>query len=149
MRMIPLPNPGYFTTWSAVLIGVALVIHAVMPCHSLAAAAVVNSIVVGIAGPAVLAYGNIPGPAPSLFQSNFIYHALPMLVCVAMTGVVRKAPAAEVVGLIALFNVMWFLSGHNGQYAWEKTKTLYGVADPCWVVAIPAMQLGTLYLLRR
>ena len=149
MYSVELPNPGYFTTWSFVLIVIAMVVHCVIPCHTLVAAAVVNSIVVGVAGPAVLAYGDVPGKAKALFMSNLWYHALPMIPCFMFAKSPQSASFQDIVKVLVLFDVLWLLCYHEGQAGWGKIRKLYGVTSPSWIVAIPALQIATLCMLRR
>ena len=130
------PDAAYFTTWSAGWLVVALVLSR-LDRHLLAAAAA-NSMVVGLLGPFVLAYGGVPGAPHALSCSNAWMHALPMFV--AALAWPERCEAWRVLAYVAAFDLAWLAASDRGDRGWAKAKRLYGVRNPTWLLGVVALQ---------
>tara|TARA_B110001450_G_scaffold76664_1_gene72916 strand:- start:2473 stop:2898 length:426 start_codon:yes stop_codon:yes gene_type:complete len=137
-------HPGYFTTWSAGWLVVALLVSKLDKCFLTAAA--INSIVVGLIGPYVVAYGRIPGNASLITLSNAWMHALPMFVAALILRRVLPSCRKRVLGYLVVFDLLWLLARDEGCSGWKKAKRLYGIRNPCWVAAVVAAQFGSILL---
>jgi len=157
-RLFYTPDPRYFTAWSAAALGCALLAYAITPRHrrpalrALVLAAVVNSAVVGCMGPAVNAFGQVPGSSRALHVTNFWYHALPAAAAwIARQHLGPTAPAEQrrALHLLALLDAAWLAWPlRDGRWGWSKARHLYGIEYASWFLGVPAAQALVWRLLR-
>ena len=122
-------HPGYFTTWSAGWLVVALLVSKLDKCFLTAAA--INSIVVGLIGPYVVAVRTHPGERLAHHSqqrggcTRFPCSSPPSS-CVAVLPSCRK----RVLGYLVVFDLLWLLARDEGCSGWKKAKRLYGIPQP-------------------
>lgn len=134
----------YFTHWSTHLLIAAILLRN----EVLLAAAIANTLVVSVAGPCVLAYGNVPGDARSLHRANFFEHALPVVVAWFLRTRASRVSRWHVVAALLLFDVFWLALPlqEGGAMGFAKIRVLYGVGYE-WLMGMAALQLAAIVLM--
>ena len=142
----------YFTSWSVGFLVVSVILSII--CRSpmtlgVLAAAVANTAVVSVSGPAVLSYGEVEGTCKKQHVGNLLLHAVPMLAAFFILCVWKERGSASVhwaVGSLVVLDVAWALCPHGGRILFDKANVLYGVDGPVWSTAIALAQAATLML---
>lgn len=147
----------YFTVWSVGFLVAALVLAALLPTPvtlGLLLAAMANSLVVSVGGPAVLAFGKVPGTCKQQHTSNLLLHAAPVVlvaVLLARAGrLLTHASLGWALAALGVLDVAWALAPCRGARWDAKVRAVYGVDGPwTWAAGVVVAQLSLVALLRQ
>lgn len=151
------PDHRYFTAWSVGALGVVALAYALVRrrrpgLRAALLAVAINSATVGCMGPAVNAFGQIPGSARALHVTNFWYHAMPTAVAWfarQKLGITTPREQRHALWLLALLDAAWLAWPlRDGRRGWSKAQYLYGIDDASWLLGVPAAQTLAWRLLR-
>lgn len=139
----------FFTQWSYTALAAACALTLICPCRStriLLAVACVNALVVGVTGPAVIAYGGLRD-VPAACRCNLWEHAVPMavsvLVLLRLPRVRAEVRLDTALPLLLAFNVLYLATPHRAAVGMSKARAVYGVRNPAWLLLVPLLQAAT------
>lgn len=142
----------YFTNWSVgfLMLSVLLCVLCRSPVTlGIMAAALANTAVVSVGGPAVFAHGQVHGTCREQHVGNLNLHAIPMLAAFCILCVWKQRAGASVswaVASLAAIDAVWAVHPYKGCRFLEKVKCLYGVDAPPALAFILA-QIGGVMLI--
>ena len=118
---------NYFTSWSFVFLGTVLLIQTMHGTTFLTFAAAINSAVVSVLGAAVIPY--IKGNPQKIMFSNFVLHALPMIVSWLLIARLPRGSCSwtKVACTLLALDLAWLCTPYKNTIGMEKIKKLYRV----------------------